>query len=660
MILSWISYSFAHVLIQDEIEQKMDKELEAVIHDISNRITSHIRIPQTVARIIETNGPNLSREEHRDILLHLPDLNEDTLGIGIWYEPYKYEETSEFFGPYAYKEGDQIEYTEDYATPEYNYPEWDWYVNAKSGEDVVFTDPYYDETLGIMFITASVPFFDQNGDFSGVVTGDIRLTSMQTLINDIQVMESGWAFLVDNTGRMIADRKESAVQDILADSNQTLAALGQEMMTEASASTESGKFEVEGETISVFYQRIPETGWLLALAVPEQELFSAMNTLLARIASVSVAAIALMTTIIILISRFINRNILEVNKLSQALSTGDLTYKMKLDSGDEFGTMSENFNQSLHDIQRLVNRISDSSNNVLNYVNQMDSAYDDTRKAADEIALSMSEVAVNTEQEATIIARIKGGAKENSQGMQLIARNMEALNSSAAEAERAANNGNETLAALTKQINSIETTVTVSDSSVRQLKERSERINQITSLIAEISAQTNLLSLNASIEAARAGEHGKGFAIVADEVRKLSEQTAKAVAQIAHTTDDIRKTVDETVGHMAVGTEAVKAGSQLVGQTEATFDHILRSIQTVADQSEEVSASTVQIASNTAAIGNDLDMLSTMSQDNAQYTSQVAAATEQQSATMQEAARTTEHISRLVNELIQLVKTFRY
>src|SRR5690606_24551279 len=90
---------------------------------------------------------------------------------------------------------------------------------------------------------------------------------------------------------------------------------------------------------------------------------------------------------------------------------------------------------------------------------------------------------------------------------------------SAAEVERASEQGTQYMAVLIEKTGMTEQMTRNMVDKVDRLKESTRSIRKILDVLNNVAKQTNILSLNATIEAARAGAAGKGFMVVADEIR---------------------------------------------------------------------------------------------------------------------------------------------
>jgi len=95
-----------------------------------------------------------------------------------------------------------------------------------------------------------------------------------------------------------------------------------------------------------------------------------------------------------------------------------------------------------------------------------------------------------------------------------------------------------------------------------------DQIKNILDDMNVISAQTNLLSLNASIEAARAGVDGTGFAVIAEQVRQLSEQSQENAAKIHAILNPFSAAIEELAQRVEMSSESLSKGTENIRQFE--------------------------------------------------------------------------------------------
>lgn len=657
VVMSGVSYQYAIQLINTEINEKMDFSSNDTVQSIRNILVEHSRIPELLARMTETSGKDLTKSKYIAILKSAITANENTLGAGLWFEPYAMSAMDKYYGPYVYKDGTSMIETLDYEDPTYDYFAWDWYTMGKNTDlKVVWSDPYYDETSGITMITCTAPMYDRGGKFIGVTTGDVDLVSLQALINGIQIGEGGGAFLLGKDGTYIAheNTEKQMLAKIQDDSN--MADLVTALTTDSKG---QASYTDQGRKFKSYFTKLEETGWTLVVSVPEDELYAALQALLLRNAIIILVATVVIIVGVSLFSKSIKNRIDAVNDFSAELAKGNLTQLLRSDEQDEIGQMTQNLNTMVESFRRVVGDVVVNVVSLVDTSNHLAEGADQTQKANEQIADTMQGVAQQKSDEQRIFINAFDVSNTNFETMNSISKTMHQVAASTEKTAVEAKQGDLVVSNSIAQMKKINEVVKFASEGVNQLGEKSKQIGEIISLITSISEQTNLLALNAAIEAARAGEHGRGFAVVADEVRKLAEQSGHAADNIGALVQSIQSEITHSVSSMAEGTRSAETGIVLIEQAGSSFGAIKAAVSDIEQQVKAVEAIIEQLNQNTHVLSQSMNQLSGLSANSLEGIESIAAAVEEQAAMAKEVSQVASNLSAMSSELKADINHFK-
>jgi methyl-accepting chemotaxis protein len=542
VLLSMVSYMSSKEIIQNQIQRNMDAELKAQINVIQLKMQKISTMAIQIAKNVETTYTSTSLSQYEEVLGKLIYDSELALGSGIWFEPYVYDKKEIFVGPYIYKDGDKPVTTYEYSNNEYNYFSYGWYNNAKASKgEAIFSILYYDETLNTTMTSCSVPMFDKDNKFIGVVTVDTEISAITDLINQLRVGEEGRALLFTEAGLYITHDDSTKVmkENITESTNQSLALLGMEILENESGSRQ---FEVDGKKYDGYYSTVGELGWKILIQIPKSEVDEPLNLLLTKLGGISVIAILFVALAIIVQVRYLTKHIKKVKNFALSISEGDFSIpELGIKTHDELGQMGIALNKMLLSNKEIIKTIATDSDNINSVSNELDEStivlatnYGTMEGAIKGINESMMSSSAATEEvnasveevNAAIIYLSQEAGKSHELARDIKVRASDVEKKSEASYEEAIKLAVE------------------NETNLNQSIEDAKIVDSIVVMadgISNIAKQVNLLSLNASIEAARAGEHGKGFAVVANEIGRLAAQTTSTV-------DGIQKTVTKVQG----------------------------------------------------------------------------------------------------------------
>jgi len=350
----------------------------------------------------------------------------------------------------------------------------------------------------------------------------------------------------------------------------------------------------------------------------------------------------------------------KIAQMAAQISDGNLAVEeIAIKSNDDVSLLAKSFNRMCENLRSLIGSINESSIRV--------------SESATILKLSAEQSANANEQVAVEIQDISKGADEQSQKSQMtfevvnqlnvrnkkISENIQTVLASSEQATICAVSGSDRVNEFITQVEVVEQKIVGAQSVTEALKRCSNHIGEILESINQMSAQTNLLSLNAAIEAARAGEAGRGFAVVAGEIRTLAEQSATAVKEITGILNEIRSQSQQVAQSMTEGVAEVGESIKLAGEAHKTFGEIVGAIKNVDLQVKEITGEIGNISDEIIKVEDMSKGITAISKQFSSGSQEVAAATQEQTAAANEIMYSATALLEMSNDLQGIIKKFK-
>lgn len=474
----------------------------------------------------------------------------------------------------------------------------------------------------------------------------------------LEGMDSSYMYVVQNDGTMLYHpTKEKVGQPV---ENAVIKGVVNQLQDGKKPGTTVVEYDFNGTTKYSAYTILNNEN-ILVLTADESEALAGITTVTA--ASVGISTIVVLIAIIIsfIMGRRLMRPLVKVSTIIEDVANGniDADFSVVKESNDEIGLIIEKMKELTQSLGSIVGRIRNSSDTMSSNSYELNDTSSQTLAANNEISKAVEDVAEGSTGMAASISKINENLLEMSNETKDINASVDEIKNQTVAVQDSSKIMNDKIKSMQDSSHKMDEGISAISKRIETVNTTVDKVSNIVSVIEEISSETNLLSLNASIEAARAGDAGKGFAVVAQEIRVLSDNTNTELENIKQI---ISSLVEECRYCVQASGTIVEDNAKQKEEIKAVLDEfgsLDEQIQKTAEKADEIEELVTAMIELNDDITKSSNSLTDVSAANAAATEEMNANIEELNAMMNGVSEMAGHMNDESDGLKEALSFFR-
>jgi phosphoserine phosphatase RsbU/P len=360
---------YTHLYTRSVLLKNIQDQVEALTTSVMQRIEV---VEQAVVNLSSNmrgtlENQNFDEEELYYWMRALLNDNPEIYGLSVCYEPFAFNQNSEYFGLYYYRKNNILDDTrldEIYT----NYTLEDWYqVPALTGK-ALWLEPYFGQAGQTIMTSYSQPFYSRDGsEIKGVVIIDVTLESLSEMIENIKILDSGYGYIISGQGTFIIHPQKRLIM------NETLFTLSDDLndpvlkelgyrMTGGEKGYIFNRSVVSRKMSQISFTPFHSADWSFGTVVPLDELYADINTLNRWILLLVLTGLTALFFIIRTISRRITKPLIVLAGAAEKLGQGELDISIPLCTlKDETGILNKSFRDMQEELKTFISELREST-----------------------------------------------------------------------------------------------------------------------------------------------------------------------------------------------------------------------------------------------------------------------------------------------------------